>query len=156
MRFVHLLALIFAVAALLAPAAHVLELPNKLRLDGSLWLAVQQSLYRGWTPFVDAPTEIGGIALTLLCCVAAATRRARALWLAAACCYVVMLIAYFMFSAPVNAAVAGWTAATLPADWAGYRAKWETGHTIAAIFATAALIFVFSAYRTGLAVCKSS
>ncbi len=36
-----------ASAAVLAPMAHLLELPNKLALDGPLWLAVQQHLYRG-------------------------------------------------------------------------------------------------------------
>lgn len=35
-----------------ALTAHVLELPNKLSLDGPLWLAVQQHLYRGWGPYI--------------------------------------------------------------------------------------------------------
>jgi hypothetical protein len=39
-KFLHRLALAFAVAALLAPVAHLLELSNKLRLDGALWVAV--------------------------------------------------------------------------------------------------------------------
>lgn len=145
MRFIRLAALVFAVAALLAPAAHVLELPNKLRLDGPLWLAVQQSLYAGWGPFVGAPTEIGGFVLALICFAGAGSRRARALWIGAAACYGVMLIAFFMFNAPVNAAIDSWTAATLPADWATYRARWETGHAIAFVFAVGALIFVASA-----------
>lgn len=150
MSFLRLLALVFAVAALLAPAAHVLEMPNKLRLDGPLWLAVQQSLYRGWGPFVGAPTEIGGLVLTLVCFAFAGARRARALWAAAAACYLVMLLAFFMFNAPVNAAIGAWTAATLPADWADWRAKWETGHAIACVFAAGALIFVFSARNSEL------
>ena len=58
MHRLRLLALVVAVIALLAPAAHVLEMPNKLRIDGPLWLAVQQSLYRGWGPFVGGPAEI--------------------------------------------------------------------------------------------------
>jgi hypothetical protein len=41
-----------AILAALPPLAHVLELPNKLALDGELWLAVQQHLYRGWGPFL--------------------------------------------------------------------------------------------------------
>jgi hypothetical protein len=41
--------------------AHVLELPNKLALDGGLWLAVQQHLYRGWGPFLGGPAEIGAL-----------------------------------------------------------------------------------------------
>ncbi|HMN73686.1 MAG TPA: DUF1772 domain-containing protein [Rhodoblastus sp.] len=145
MHLVRLLALVVAVLALLPPAAHVLETPNKLKLDGPLWLSVQQSLYRGWSAFVDGPTEIGGLALTLVCFVFSGARRARALWIAAAACYAVMLIAFFLFNAPIDAALSGWTAASLPADWDSYRAKWETGHAIAAVFAAGALIFVFSA-----------
>lgn len=145
MHVVRLLALVIAVAALLAPAAHVLEMPNKLKLDGPLWLAVQQSLYRGWGPFIGAPTEIGGLALSLVCFFFAGARRARALWAAAAACYLVMLLAFFLFNAPVNAAIDSWTAATLPADWANWRAKWETGHAIAFVFAAGALMFVHGA-----------
>jgi len=156
MQLLRLLALVVAIAALLAPAAHVLEMPNKLRLDGPLWLAVQQSLYRGWGPFVGAPTEIGGFVLTLVCFAFARTRRARALWIAAATCYVVMLLAFFMFNAPVNAAIDSWTAATLPVDWTSYRAKWETGHAIAAVFAAGALIFVYGAHRTDAAIFRTS
>ena len=155
MHRLRLLALVVAVIALLAPAAHVLEMPNKLRIDGPLWLAVQQSLYRGWGPFVGGPAEIGGLVLTLACFVMAGARRARALCLAAATSYVVMLLAFFMFNAPVNAAIDSWTAATLPADWASYRAKWETGHAIAAVFAAGALIFVFSAHRTDAAIVRA-
>ncbi len=51
--------LVLAALALLPPIAHVLELPNKLALDGTLWLAVQQHLYRGWGPFFGGPVEIG-------------------------------------------------------------------------------------------------
>ena len=75
MRLVRLLAFIVAILALLAPAAHVLELPNKLRLDGPLWLAVQQSLYAGWGPFICAPTEIGGSGLAVFSFASGSPRR---------------------------------------------------------------------------------
>lgn len=58
--------LVFAMVALLPPAAHVLELPNKLTLPGPLWLGIQQHLYRGWGPFLGAPAEIGALLTTLL------------------------------------------------------------------------------------------
>jgi hypothetical protein len=50
--------MLLAAVAVTAPIAHVLELPNKLALDGPLWLAVQQLLYRGWG-LVFGPVEIG-------------------------------------------------------------------------------------------------
>ena len=154
MNLVRLIALVVAVLALLAPAAHVLEMPNKLRLDGPLWLSVQQTLYRGWAPYIDGPTEIGGFVLALACFVISRVRRARALWLAGSACYAVMLIAFFMFDAPIDAVLSGWNAASLPADWESYRAKWETGHAISAVFAAGALIFVFSALQVDEAGAK--
>ena len=59
------LGLLVAAGACLAPLAHVMELPNKRRLDGPLWLAVQQHLYNGWGPVIGAPTEIGGLIISL-------------------------------------------------------------------------------------------
>ena len=56
--------------AVVAPLAHVLELPNKLALDAPLWLAVQQHLYRGWGLFLGGPAEIGALATALALLVA--------------------------------------------------------------------------------------
>jgi hypothetical protein len=138
--------LIIAVLALLAPAAHVLEMANKLALDGPLWLAVQQHLYRGWGPIIGAPTEIGGLLVNLALALRGrrhgAARRACAL---AACAYAGMIAAFFRFNAPVNAAVNGWTAATLPSDWPAYRWRWEIGHAIAALLGAIALAAVIRA-----------
>jgi len=50
-----------------------------------------------------------------------------------------MLIVFFVFNAPVNGAVSGWTSATLPGDWSGYRLRWEIGHAISALLAIVAL-----------------
>ncbi|MGE0096556.1 MAG: anthrone oxygenase family protein [Alphaproteobacteria bacterium] len=130
-----------AVAAVLAPGAHLLELPNKLALDGKLWLAVQQTLYRGWGPFIGAPTQIAGLALSLILAAWPRTRR-RWPWLCAGAAYAAMIGVFFVFNAPVNAAVAGWTAGTLPADWEAYRWQWETGHAVSAFLSFTALFAV--------------
>ncbi len=130
-----------AIGAILAPGAHLLELPNKLALDGHLWLAVQQTLYRGWGPFIGAPTEVAGLALSLSLAVWPRTRR-RWPWLLAGAAYAVMIGVFFVFNAPVNAAVAGWTSATLPADWEEYRLQWEAGHALSALLSFVALFAV--------------
>jgi hypothetical protein len=128
LRWISLLA---TAVPLGAAAAHVMELPNKLALDGPLWLAVQQGLYRGWGPFV-APFDLVAIATSwALAYMVRARRPAFALTLAAALCLSAMLAVFLLFNAPVNAAFAGWTAATLPADWPDYRRQWEVGHAIA-------------------------
>lgn len=111
-----------------ALAAHVLELPNKLALDGSLWLAVQQQLYRGWGPFT-APFEIGAIAACWA--LALLLRRRREVLVPTLIAVVALsaaLIVFFAVTRPVNVALAGWTAATLPPDWPDYRLRWEAGH----------------------------
>ena len=53
-----------------------------------------------------------------------------------------MLATFFLFNAPVNAALNGWTATSLPGDWPASRLRWETGHALAATLALAALILI--------------
>jgi hypothetical protein len=141
MRLLRGLALLVAFCACLAPTAHVMELPNKLRLEGPLWLAVQQHLYNGWGPLIGAPTEIGGLVISAA--LAATSRKntpAMLLHGLAAISYCGMLLSFFLLNKPVNEAVNGWTPQTLPADWASYRLQWEIGHAVAAVLAIAAFL----------------
>jgi Domain of unknown function (DUF1772) len=120
-----------------------LELPDKLVLDGPLWRAVQQHLYRGWGPFLGGPTEIGALAIALLLLVRrrrhGGTRRFTIL---AAAAYAGMLAVFVVFNDPVNAALNAWTPATLPPNWAHYRLRWEAGHALAALFSLFGLLAV--------------
>jgi len=139
--------LIFAVLATLAPIAHVLELPNKLALDAPLWLAVQQHLYRGWGPLLGGPVEIVALATTLALSVM--RRRDPATWrltLAAGIAYAGMIAAFFAFNDPVNAALNGWTPASVPPDWHAYRLRWEIGHALAAALSVIALAAMLRAW----------
>lgn len=132
--------LVLAFVACFAPLAHILEMPNKLRLEGGLWLGVQQHLYAGWGPLIGAPTEITGVVLNMALAfilrkdVTPARRHALA-----AICYAGMLVCFFLFNAPVNAAVSSWTADTLPPEWNRFRLRWEVGHGLAALLAVLAL-----------------
>ena len=47
---------------------------------------------------------------------------------------------FFLFNAPVNEALDGWTAATLPTNWSTYRLRWEIGHAFAAALAVIAFV----------------
>jgi hypothetical protein len=139
--------LVLAFIATAAPIAHVLEAASKLTLDGPLWLAVQQHLYRGWGP-VFGPVEI----LSLLAALAlfAATRADKSLrrfYLVAALCYAGMLVSFFAFNRPVNEALNAWTAQTLPAYWSDYRLHWEIGHLIAAVLAVIAFVSQLRAWK---------
>lgn len=133
--------LLLAILAALPPLAHVLELPNKLALDGKIWLSVQQNLYRGWGPILGGPAEIGALASTLILLAEGRTAgRTQRLRVIAAFAYAAMLVAFFVFNAPVNEALNGWTSATLPADWATYRLRWEAGHALAALMSVVGLV----------------
>ena len=132
--------LILAALAATGPMAHVLELPNKLTLDGPLWLAVQQQVYRGWG-LVFGPVEILALLTTLaLTVVRRGSRVAFRPSLVATLAYAGMLAVFFVFNAPVNDALAGWTPATLPPDWPDYRLRWEIGHALAAGLSIIALV----------------
>ena len=98
--------LILAILAAMPPLAHVLELPNKLALDGELWLAVQQNLYRGWGPLLGGPAEIGALATTLaLLFVRRANGETQLLRVIAAIAYAAMLVAFFVFTTVLAAFV---------------------------------------------------
>jgi hypothetical protein len=136
--------LALAVLTVLAPTAHVLELPNKLALDANLWLAVQQHLYRSWGPLLGGSTEIGALVTSLI--LAYARRRSKTvLWptLISLAGYACMIAIFFVLNLPVNTAVASWTATTLPPNWADFRLRWEAGHAFAfllSLISLAALI----------------
>ena len=147
MKAVRKLYVLIAALAVLAPAAHVLELPNKLALDGALWLAVQQHLYRGWGPFIGAPLEIGALVLSVV--VAVLCRRDRRVARAAvvgAAAYAGMIATFFVFNAPVNGVVSHVTIANLPPDWPLLRRQWETGHCIAALLGVVGLAAAIRAW----------
>jgi hypothetical protein len=140
MRTLRRANLILAILATVAPIAHVLELPNKFALEGPLWLAVQQHLYRGWGPLLGGPAEIGALATTLVLVVLQGKdRRTRWLFALAAAAYAFMLVSFFALNNPVNMAVNSWTPATLPSDWPTYRLRWEVGHALAALMSAVGL-----------------
>lgn len=138
--------LVLAIVATLPPLAHLLELPNKVALDGPMWLAVQQHLYRGWGPLLGAPAEIGALATSLvLLVVRRANDETRRLTLLAVLSYAAMIATFFVLNAPVNEALSRWTPASLPNDWESYRLRWETGHAIAALLSGVGLVALIRA-----------
>jgi hypothetical protein len=148
MPLLRALNLVAAILAVLAPAAHVLEMPNKLLLDGTTWLVVQQNLYRGWGPFLAGPSEIVAL-LTSLALLVLLRRKPlqRETFALAAFCYAGMIAAFFLANEPVNRLVSRWTPATLPADWPHYRILWEGGHAASAMLGAIALLAIAAAFN---------
>src|SRR5699024_9168899 len=76
-------------------------------------------------------------------------RRNRAdfrLTLLAACLLSGALAVFFILNAPVNAAFASWTPATLPPDWPSYRLRWELGHAISFVLVLVAFVVLLRAF----------
>jgi uncharacterized membrane protein len=126
--------------------AHVLDLPGKLALDGPLWLAVQQHLYRGWGALFGPAEILVLLSTIILAILRRGTVAPFRLTSAAAVTYALTIAAFFVFDAPVNRALVRWTPETLPPDWASYRLQWEAGHALSAILSIIALLFLITAW----------
>lgn len=119
---------------------HVLQDPGSRGLDATAWLDVQHTFYGGFA-VIGGVGEIGGLFIAGAMSVALFTQRVVAGGVRAgiaALCFLGMLLAYFFGNRPVNAAVAGWTTRSIPADWSAYRNAWEVAHAASAVLAAAA------------------
>jgi len=140
LRLTRRVGLLATAGALAALTAHAVELPNKLLLDGPLWLAVQQHLYRGWGA-AFGPCEIAAVVSAwVLVYLMRAHRPVFGLTLLTALLLTGALAAFFVLVAPVNAAFAHWRPTTLPADWSAYRLRWELGHALGFALVLGALV----------------
>ncbi len=127
-RFVTLL---LAALALTMESAHVLELPQKLRYDASLYAAVNGSLYR-YFAVVGAVYQVGSIVAAAVLAVRVRGRRPSFGWtLAGALCLALAFGIWLAAVAPVNARVAAAARSapdSVPALWLRLRGRWEYGH----------------------------
>jgi hypothetical protein len=147
MRTLRTINLVIAFVATTAPVAHALEMISKLKLDGPLWLGIQQNLYRGWGE-AFGPVEILALLTTLtLLMLRWHDRRTRRACVIATLCYMAMLANFFVFNQPVNQAVNGWTIDTIPANWSTYRTQWEIGHALTALFSIIAFVALIRQHR---------
>jgi hypothetical protein len=121
---------------------HLLERPARLGWDGALWTTVTAApggLYRGFGT-IGAVLEVGAVLAAIVLVVLARARRAAFLGsLVGAVLLVASLVAWWVLVAPVNAQIATWSAAALPADWQAWRDQWENGHAVRAVLQIAGL-----------------
>ena len=130
---------LFSAALALAPAlAHLLELPNKIRLPMDQYRIVQQ-LYRGWSFLgIAAVTAIfSNLAVAFM---VRTQRRAFILTLIAFLCLIGTQIIFWAFTFPVNHRTQNWT--YFPPDWASLRRRWEHSHAASAGLNLVALILL--------------
>jgi len=132
------LSLIFCALALAPAMAHLLELPNKMRLSRDEYLVVQQ-IYRGWALL---GVVVFGALLSTLALAIVVRKRAREFGpaLTAFLCIAGTQVVFWTFTFPMNQQTANWT--MLPGNWAAMRAQWEYSHAASAILNLIALIAV--------------
>jgi hypothetical protein len=110
---------------------HVLEMPAKLRLDGTSWMTLQQNLYRTFAS-IGGIVEIGAILTTVILVVLVrGSHRELCLTLTAALILAGgFFLVWLVFTNPVNAEVFRWRAGSIPADWTRWRTQWELSHLV--------------------------
>ncbi len=152
-RGLYALGLILAAVSFGLTFAHFLEIPGKRQLSGAEWTKVQHTFYGGYAIF-GAIAEVGGLLVSLALVVRGRRDGVRSPWpIVSAIAFAAMLAAYWFGNRPINDQVAAWTAETVPADWTALRDRWDTVHTLSAVFAAVAfgslLIGVLTAPRDG-------
>ena len=118
--------------------AHLLELPNKMKLSHHDYLTVQQ-IYRGWA-LVGIVVTIALAATAILTVMHYRQGEGYGLPLAAFFCLFATQLIFWFFTYPVNRATANWS--TLPDNWLLLRNQWEFSHAAGALLHLAALIIL--------------
>lgn len=115
------LAVLLTGLALIAPAAHLYELANKMALSKADYLIVQK-IYIGWW--------LAGLLLPLamLANLALAYSERNLLALLAAALILAELAIFYFFTYPVNVTTQNWT--LMPDNWEALRRQWEYSHAV--------------------------
>ena len=139
MKILRFLTIMLTALSFSAAFAHLLEMPAKLTYDGALWLYLLQTLYPTFGK-ISGVCEIGAVVASLVLVVAIRKRPRAFRWtLLAAACLVATHTIFWIWVAPVNAALVPLSPETLPADWTRLRDQWEYAHASRAILQIVAL-----------------
>lgn len=119
----------------LGPAlAHLYELPAKIAFEGELWLELLQRLYPPAFGTAGAFFEVSGVVSAAVLVFLVRHRRPAFGWTMAGALFLAASDgAFWIWVAPVNAAMAPLTAETLPANWSALRDQWEYAHAARAV-----------------------
>jgi hypothetical protein len=121
---VRILAIIITGLALVAPMAHLYELPRKIGLSQTRYFVVQE-IYQGWflVGFLLPLALIADLVLAF-----ESKSGARYLAAAAAALIAVNLIIFIIWTQPVNHVTNNWTIQT--ENWQTLRRRWEYSHAV--------------------------
>jgi uncharacterized membrane protein len=139
MKTLRFLTIMLTALSMSAAFAHLLEMPGKLKYDGAMWLNLLQTLYPTFGK-VSGICEIGAVVAALVLVISVRKHFKVFRWaLLGASCLVVTHAIFWIWVAPVNAALVPLTPATLPANWEQLRDQWEFGHASRAVLQIVAL-----------------
>jgi hypothetical protein len=138
------LAILLVFIAILPAGAHLLEVPNKLKLAQADYFTVQQ-IYAGWALF--GIVLFAAIASTLGYVIALQQSGRPFLYPLLALMLVLLNLGlFFLFTFPANRATSNWT--LVPPDWETLRTQWEYSHAVNALVIFAAFFcLLISALR---------
>ena len=140
-EIVQFIATMLTVMALVPGGAHLLELPNKMKLDRDAYLTVQP-IYRGWA-LAGLPLA-GSLIATLWLAWFSRTQPLPPLLASTAFLLLLAtLISFFVFIFPVNKATRQWTMTTDRFD--AMRARWEYTHAANAVLTLLAVAATLAA-----------
>lgn len=128
-------AILLTAIAMAGGWAHLLELPNKIRLSRADYLTVQQ-IYRGWA-FLGIAVVGALLSAAALAAHQFGTGRPFYLTLGAAVCIALSLVVFFTVTYPANKATQNWR--VLPEGWEDLRRQWEYSHAAGAVLYLTAL-----------------
>jgi hypothetical protein len=136
LKAVELASMLSTALALGGGLAHLLELPNKMKLSAGDYLTVQQ-IYRGWA-LLGIPIFLAIGATIALAVLLRRTKTPFRYALLATGCLIASLAFFFAFTFPVNQATVNWT--VLPENWTELRRQWEYSHAVNAFLFLGALL----------------
>jgi len=129
-------AILLAALTLGVGFCHLMQLPARMGWDQYLWVGstVQGGLYAMFGS-VGAVIDVAAVIVLALLAyfVREHSRPGFALALLAAVVFAAALVLWWVLVYPVNVELAKWVNGPVPADWTGYRARWEWGHAIIAL-----------------------
>ena len=126
MTIIRFLAVIVTGLAVIAPAAHLFELPGKIQMPEQEYFVVQRIYLGWWMVGLFLPTAL--ILNLAVAFVARADRAALVLACIAAGLLVLNLTIFMIWTQPVNTITNNWSAR--PENWQVLRAQWEYSHAV--------------------------
>jgi hypothetical protein len=139
LRIIQFSSVLCTSLALVPAMAHLLELPNKIRLPRDAYLTVQR-IYRGWQ--LVGIVVVAALASTLLLLLHAD----GADFVPASIgffCVLATQVVFWLITFPVNRRTRNWTA--VADDWIRLRNRWEYSHAASAMLNLAAVVNVIIA-----------